>query len=113
MNALRGEMRPREQRETGERDLFGSGLDQIIDMSRPLVVLVRAVDWSFLEGRFAEVCTDDSGHPALPTRLIAGLSILMHTYDLSDEVPCECWVENPCYQYFCGEEFFQHRLAFD
>jgi transposase, IS5 family len=26
---------------------------------------------------------------------------------------CERWVENPYYQYFCGEEFFQHRLVFD
>jgi IS5 family transposase len=39
--------------------------------------------------------------------------ILKHTYDLSDEVLCERWVENPYYQYFCGEEFFQHRLVFD
>ena len=23
------------------------------------------------------------------------------------------WVENPYFQFFCGEEFFQHRLAFD
>ncbi len=44
---------------------------------------------------------------------MAGLAILKHTYDLSDEVLCERWVENPYYQYFCGEEFFQHRLAFD
>jgi len=44
---------------------------------------------------------------------MAGLAILKHTYDLSEEVLCEHWVENPYYQYFCGEEFFQHRLAFD
>ena len=49
----------------------------------------------------------------LPTRLMAGLAILKHTYDLSDEVLCERWVENPYYQFFCGEEFFQHRLVFD
>ena len=53
------------------------------------------------------------GQPPLPTRLMAGLAILKHIYDLSDEVLCERWVENPYYQYFCGEEFFQHRLAFD
>ena len=44
---------------------------------------------------------------------MAGLAILKHTYDLSDEVLCERWVENPYYQVFCGEEFFQHRLVFD
>src|SRR3982074_1637703 len=52
-------------------------------------------------------------HPPLPTRLMGGLAILKHTYDLSDEVLCERWVENPYYQCFCGEEFFQHRLVFD
>src|SRR6266480_4861724 len=106
-------MRPRERRETGEQDLFRSRLDQIIDLKHPLVALARTVDWGFLEGRFGEVYTDDPGHPPLPTRLMAGLAILKHTYDLSDEVLCERWVENPYYQFFCGEEFFQHRLVFD
>jgi Transposase domain (DUF772) len=36
-----------------------------------------------------------------------------HTYDLSDEPLCDRWVENPYFQYFCGEEFFQHALVFD
>jgi len=106
-------MRPRERRETGEQDLFRSRLDQIIDMNHPLAKLARTVDWRFLEGRFGEVYTDEPGHPPLPTRLMAGLAILKHTYDLSDEMLCERWVENPYYQYFCGEEFFQHRLVFD
>lgn len=44
---------------------------------------------------------------------MAGLAILKHTYDLSDEMLCERWVENPYYQFFCGEELFQHRLVFD
>jgi transposase, IS5 family len=26
---------------------------------------------------------------------------------------CDRWVENPYFQYFCGEEFFQHVLVFD
>src|SRR6201997_2833458 len=106
-------MQPRERRKTGEQDLFRSRLDQIIDMKHPLVALGRTVDWEFLEREFGAVYTDDPGRPPLPTRLMAGLAILKHTYDLSDEVPCERWVENPYYQFFCGEEFFQHRLVFD
>ena len=43
---------------------------------------------------------------------MAGLAILKHTYDLSDEALCDRWVENPYFQYFCGEEFFQHALVF-
>jgi IS5 family transposase len=44
---------------------------------------------------------------------MAGLAILKYTHDLSDEVLCERWVENPYCQFFCGEEFFHHRLVFD
>src|ERR1700716_1881254 len=106
-------MRPRERRETGEQDLFRSRLDQIIDMKHPLVTRGRTLNWRFLEERLGEVYTDSPVQPPLPTRLMAGLAILKHTYDLSDEVLCERWVENPYYQYFCGEAFFQHRLVFD
>jgi len=106
-------MRPKERRETGQGDLLRSRLDAIIDMDHALVKLARAIDWSFLEQQFGAVYEDKPGRPPLPTRLMAGLAILKHTYDLSDEVLCERWVENPYYQFFCGEEFFQHRLVFD
>ena len=106
-------MKPKERRDSGQADLLRSRLDAILDMDHALVKLSRTIDWSFLEQRFGAVYEDKPGRPPLPTRLMAGLAILKHTYDLSDEVLCERWVENPYYQFFCGEEFFQHRLVFD
>jgi IS5 family transposase len=106
-------MRPKERRESGQKDLFKARLDQIVDLDHSLVKLAGAIDWRFLEDRFGAVYDDDPGRPPLPTRLMAGLAILKHMHDLSDEVLCERWVENPYYQLFCGEEFFQHRLVFD
>ncbi len=44
---------------------------------------------------------------------MAGLHILKYSENLSDERLCEIWAENPYFQYFCGEEFFQHKLVFD
>jgi IS5 family transposase len=106
-------MRPRERRESGAQDLFRSRLDQIIDMDHALVKLAQTIDWRFLEERFGAVYSEGVGQPPLSTRLMAGLAIIKHTYNLSDEVICEKWIENPYYQYFCGEEFFQHRLPLD
>src|SRR6202158_1978376 len=106
-------MRPRERREGGEQDLFRSRLDQVINMDHALVKLARTIDWGFLEEKFGAVYKDGPGQPPLPTRLMAGLAILKHTYTLSDEAVCEQWIENPYYQYFCGEEFFRHRLPLD
>jgi transposase, IS5 family len=106
-------MRPKERRETGQTDLFRARLDQIVDPHHPLVKLSGAIDWTFLETRFGEVYDDDPGRPPLPTRLMAGLAILKHLHDLSDEVLCERWIENPYFQLFCGEEFFCHTLPLD
>lgn len=105
--------RPREKRETGEQDLFRSRLDQIIDMKHELVRLAQVIDWPVLEARFGSVYSDGPGMPPLPTRLMAGLAILKHTFDLSDEEVCARWVENPYFQYLCGEAFFCHELPFD
>lgn len=34
-------------------------------------------------------------------------------HNLSDEALCDRWVENPYFQYFCGEVVFRHELPFD
>src|SRR3712207_5451864 len=103
-------MRPKERWETGQTDLFRARLDQIVDLTHPLAKLARAIDWSFLEERFGALSSDGPGQPPLPTRLMAGLAILKHLHDLSDEGLCERWIENPYMQLFCGEEFFCHPL---
>src|ERR1051325_2537415 len=102
-------MRPKERRGAGQTDLFRPRRDQIFDLTHPLVKLSGAIAWTFLEMHFGVVYDDDPGRPPLPTRLMAGLSILKHMHDLSDEVLCERWIANPYYQLFCGEELLCHE----
>ncbi len=102
--------RPRDDR---QKDLLRPALDQIIDMGHPMVRLAGKIDWTFLDGRFSSVCQPGPGQPGLPTRLVAGLFILKHMHNLSDEVLCARWIENPYYQFFCGELSFCHKLPFD
>src|SRR5919205_1064143 len=106
-------MRPKERRDSGQTDLFRARLDQIIDLKHPLVKLANQIGWPTLETHFGAVYSDGPGQPPLPTRLMAGLAILKHTFNLSDEQLCERWLENPYFQYFCGEEFFCHQLPFE
>jgi IS5 family transposase len=91
-------------------DLFRSRLDQIVDMRHELVKLSCVVDWSGLEGDLAPFYCADNGRPGGSIRLMAGLIFLKDAKGLSDEEVCAVWRENPYFQYFCGEEFFQHRL---
>lgn len=102
--------RPRDER---QKDLLQPALDEIIDLKHPLVLLGDQIDWNFLDSRFRTVCLPGAGQPGLPTRLVAGLFILKHMHNLSDEVLCARWLENPYYQYFCGELSFCHKLPFD
>src|SRR6202790_3629924 len=96
-------MRPRERRESGEQDLFRSRLDQVINMDHALAKLARTIDWRVLEEELGAMYADGTGRPPLPTRLMAGLAILKHTYNLSPDMVCELWIENPYYHYLCGE----------
>jgi IS5 family transposase len=45
--------------------------------------------------------------------LIAGLLYLQHTFACSDEDLLWSWVENPYWQYFCGETYFRHEPPID
>jgi transposase, IS5 family len=87
--------KPRDER---SKDLFQPALEEIIDMGHALVRLAKEIDWDFLNRRFSAVCQPGLGQPPLPTRLVAGLLILKHTHDLSDEALCARWLENPLYE---------------
>ena len=98
---------------SGQQDLFRARLDQIIDMNNPWVRLAHRIDWDDVRERFGLSIGEKGGHPPLDARLMIGLLIIKYTDNLSDEILCKRWLENPYYQYFCGIEFFQHTLPFD
>jgi len=102
-------MQPRKREASGSGDLFRARLDQIIDLGHALVRLADEIDWDWIDSELADRFSD-TGRPGLETRFMVGLLLLKHVYGLSDEGVCERWVYDPYFQYFTGEEFFQHRF---
>jgi IS5 family transposase len=102
-------MRPKKHKTTGSNDLFRARLDQIINMKHELVRLAGKVDWDWIDGEIAPLYSEN-GRPGIETRFMIGLLLLKHIYGLSDEGVCERWVHDPYFQYFTGEEFFQHAF---
>ena len=94
-------------------DLLRARLVEMIDMRHELVKLATLIDWEVFEREWAGLFPSPVGRPATPTRLVAGLLYLQHTFRLSDEAVVARWAENPYWQHFCGETFFQHRLPID
>jgi transposase, IS5 family len=97
-------------------ELFRSRLDGQLDLRHPLAKLAQRMPWADLEDALSMTLPPApvaGGRPALPVRLMAGLLYLKHAHNLSDEETCLRWLENPYWQFFTGEVFFQTTLPCD
>jgi len=102
-------MRPKKHETTGAGDLFRARLDQIINLKHELAQLAGRIDWEWIDRETAPLYSEQ-GRPGIETRFVIGLLLLKHIYGLSDEGVCERWVYDPYFQFFTGEEFFQHAF---
>jgi IS5 family transposase len=107
-------MKPKAKPRTHEQPLIATmRLDLALDMDHELVRLAATIPWDHLAEEFGPLYCADNGRPAVPIRLMAGLHYLKHLKGISDEQTVRGWVENPYWQFLCGEEFFQHALPID
>ncbi len=100
-------------RSPDQDDLLRPRLVDLLDPRHELVKLADLIDWDFFERERAGFFPSHRGRPATSPRLVAGLMYLQHAFKLSDEAVVARWVENPYYQHFTGETFFQHRPPID
>jgi transposase, IS5 family len=120
-------------------DFFRNRLDQMIDLRHPLAVLANRMPWQEIEASLAHLFArqvragkkiEDSdlfgateviagagvskaGRPRLPTRLMVSLLYLKHAFNESDEDLIQRRGETPTWQYFSGNEYFEHRWPCD
>jgi hypothetical protein len=106
-------MGPKSRHHAAEQDLFRMELVNLIDQRHELIKLASLIDWAALEQAWGPKFESTTGRPALPTRLMASLLYLKHTFALSDEDVVERWIENPYWQHFSGERYFRHELPCD
>ena len=95
-----------------QTDLFRNRLTSIISLDHELCRLAEEIDWQWidaeLDGYYAR-----EGRPSIPVRTMVGMLLLKRMYDQSDESVLARWIENPYWQFFTGETYFQHRPPFD
>jgi hypothetical protein len=102
-------------KDTSERvsDMFRQPLIELLNPRYELVRLAAVMDWRLIEASFSKHFASTTGRPALSPRLVAGLLYLQHVYDCSDEVAVNTWVENPYWQHYTGETYFQTEAPID
>jgi IS5 family transposase len=124
---------------TNPSDFFRARIDAMIDMRHPLAVLATRMPWAQMEASIAphlqrkprtgrhSVVPDlfgttlqiagagvsPAGRPRLPIRMMVSLLYLKHAYGLSDDQVVERWAQDILFQFFSGQEYFEHRLPCD
>lgn len=93
-------------------EMFKTVLVSFINPEHELCLLAKKIDWTSLEKEF-EPLYGTVGRPSIPIRTIVGLLLLKQMYNLGDETVVDRYLENPYWQHFCGEIYFQYRLPFD
>lgn len=88
-------------------------LRNMLDPQHSLYLLAEAINWQIFDEQFGSLYADSIGRPALSTRLMVALHYIKHLYDLSDDRVLAGFLENPYWQFFCGMEYFQHKLPCD
>ncbi len=102
-------MRPKKPEHDPSGDFFKQELKPMLDGRNALYAVAETLDWDYLHRELSQHFAD-TGNPAKSVRLVAGLFYLKALYNLSDEAVVYNWVENPYWQYFCGEQYFQHKF---
>jgi IS5 family transposase len=104
-------MKPKNEQKTLE--IFKVRLEEIINKAHPLVRLSDTINWKALEEKLTQKYSEKMGAPGKEIRLMVGLQYLKYMYNESDEMIVQKFVENPYYQIFCGNEYFEHSLPID
>lgn len=94
-------------------EMFKTPLEHFIKKNHQLVVLTHKIPWDDLESELSIYYCKDNGRPSIPIRTVVGILILKRMFNESDESVLDRWVENPYWQYLCGEVHFQYELPFD
>lgn len=93
-------------------NLFKPLLSSIISDKIPIVKLTDKIDWTYIDNEF-EKYYSDTGRPSVPTRTMVGLLMIKSMFSVSDEDLIPSWIQNPYWQYFCGEQYFRDSAPCD
>ena len=86
-------------------------LIHFINPDHELCHLASKISWEKIEQDFA-VFYSVKGAPSIPIRIMIGLTLLKQVYHFGDKGALAHWLENPYWQHFCGEVYFQRKAPF-
>lgn len=93
-------------------EIFKILLSRLVDPRHELCILGLEIDWAGLE-KDLKPYYSENGRPSVPIRTMVGMLFLKNMFNQSDESVVARWIENPYWQHFTGEQYFQTSQPFD
>jgi IS5 family transposase len=75
-------------------------------------LLTKKIDWNEVEIYYGPFYSLQAGQ-SVPERTMVGLLLLKSMFSVADEVLKPAWIQNPYWQYFCGEQYFRYTAPCD
>ena len=91
--------------------MFDVPIKKYVNNEHELYLKANEIPWVKVESEFGAFYSS-KGRPSVPPRKVIGLLCLKERYNISDEKSLDIWLENPYWQYFCGEAYFQKEKPF-
>ena len=92
---------------------FNQPIGLKMDPDNRWVKKAETIPWDQIEEKYAALFPSSTGMPAKPLRMALGSLLIQKKYDCSDRELVQQIMENPYFQYFCGELYFCHKLPLD
>ena len=92
-------------------DIFGTPIKRFVNSEHELVLTAGIIPWEKLENQLKRFYSS-RGRPSIPLRKVLGLLLLKDRFSVGDEKALNIWLENPYWQYFCGEVYFQKEKPY-
>ncbi|MBS1653082.1 MAG: transposase [Bacteroidetes bacterium] len=86
-----------------QTDLFKIELKTFLSEKIALYRLTDKINWEEVHSFYGPYYSC-FGRPSVPTRTMVGLLLLKSMLNVPDEVLIPTWIQNPYWQYFCGEQ---------
>ena len=98
---------------SSQLEIFRVPLRHIVPNEDRLVRLAHLIRWDNIEKGLSIHYSPDKGRKAIPVRKMAGMVILKDMFEMTDEALLKQWLNNPVFQYFCGEVYRQKEPPFN
>lgn len=95
-----------------QQKMFETNIMDVINEEHELIKLSKIINWESLDEKLGKYYSEKEGsRPGIRIRKMVSMLMLQYMYKLSDKEVLKRWEENPYWQKFSGNEYFEKKAC--